>query len=375
MIFGILKESGDERRVAILPEEAETLLKAGHSVLVENGAGIECNFPDDSYKKIGATPTSKKDLLEKSEFVLKINLPTEEEISLLKSGQFFMSILQPAVNSKLIQKLSEKKVTLFSMDAIPRITRGQSMDVLSSQSTVSGYKAVLTAANLYPRFFPMLTTAAGTIAPAKMLIIGAGVAGLQAIATARRLGAVVEVFDTRPEVKEQVQSLGGKFVEVEGAADASKAGGYAVEQSEDYKNRQKEAIHKSAQKADIIITTALIPGRKAPVLITKEMVESMRPGSVIIDLASVMGGNCELTEDKKTIIANGITIVGNSNLQGTVPIDASKMFGKNILNFLKNMTSKEGKIQLNLEDEIVSGTCISHNGEIRHAATLEALKK
>ncbi len=375
MIFGILRESEDERRVAMLPDEVETLVKAGHSILVENKAGEGSNFTDEKYSNIGAKLAGKKELFESAEFVVKINLPTEEEISFLKSGQYFMSILQPVLNSKLIQRLTEKKVTLFSLDAIPRITRGQSMDVLSSQSTVSGYKAVLTAANLYPRFFPMLTTAAGTIAPAKMLIIGAGVAGLQAIATARRLGAVVEVFDTRPEVKEQVQSLGAKFVEVEGAADASKAGGYAVEQSEEYKKRQKEAIHKSAQKADIIITTALIPGRKAPVLITKEMVQDMRAGSVIIDLASVMGGNCELTQDKKTIVEHGVTIVGNSNLQGTVPIDASKMFGKNILNFLKNMTNKEGKIQLNLEDEIVSGTCISHNGEIRHAATVEALKK
>ncbi|MBE7410691.1 MAG: Re/Si-specific NAD(P)(+) transhydrogenase subunit alpha [Leptospiraceae bacterium] len=374
MIFGILKESEDERRVVMLPEEVETLIKSGHSVLVENKASEGCNYPDKKYSDVGAKLVGKKEIFDSAEFVLKINLPTKEETSLLKNGQFFMSILQPVINSTLIQELSEKKVTVFSLDAIPRITRGQSMDVLSSQSTIAGYKAVLLAAGLYPRFFPMLTTAAGTIAPAKMLIIGAGVAGLQAIATARRLGAVVEVFDTRPEVKEQVQSLGGRFVEVEGAADATKAGGYAVEQSEDYKKRQKEAIHKSAIKSDIIITTALIPGKKAPVLITKEMIKEMRPGSVIIDLASVMGGNCELTQDKKTILENGVTIVGDSNLQGTVPIDASKMFGKNILNFLKNMT-KDGKIQLNLEDEIVSGTCISHNGQIRHAPTLEALKK
>jgi NAD(P) transhydrogenase subunit alpha len=221
----------------------------------------------------------------------------------------------------------------------------------------------------------MLTTAAGAIPPSKMLIMGAGVAGLQAIATSKRLGAVTEVFDTRPEVKEQVMSLGGKFVEVEGAADASKAGGYAVEQTEEYKTRQREAIHKSAVKADVIITTAQIPGKKAPLLITEEMVKGMKAGSVIVDLAAATGGNCQLTENNKTIVAHGVTIIGNSNLQSTIPFDASKMFGKNIINFLKNMLSKEGKIELNFGDEIISGTCIAHAGEVRHKPTLDLINK
>jgi NAD(P) transhydrogenase subunit alpha len=375
MKFGILKETGEEKRVAMLPESVDALIKMGQSVLVEKGAGDTAYASDEDYKKVGATIVSKKELLAQAEAVIKIQLPDAEELDGLKPGTILFAVLQPLFNFQLIKVLNDKKVSVFSMDTIPRITRAQSMDILSSQATVAGYKAVLTAATHLPHFFPMLTTAAGAIPPSKMLIMGAGVAGLQAIATSKRFGAVTEVFDTRPEVKEQVMSLGGKFVEVEGAADASKAGGYAVEQTEDYKNRQREAIHKSAVKADIIITTAQIPGKKAPVLITEEMVKGMKAGSVIIDMAASTGGNCQLTENNKTIVAHGVTIIGNSNLQSTIPFDASKMFGKNIINFLKNMLSKEGKIELNFNDEIISGTCIAHAGEVRHKATLDLINK
>ncbi|MBK8397313.1 MAG: Re/Si-specific NAD(P)(+) transhydrogenase subunit alpha [Leptospiraceae bacterium] len=375
MKFGILKESGDEKRVAMLPESVDALIKMGQTVLVEKGAGDTAYASDDEYKKVGATIVSKKELLAEAEAIVKIQLPEQEEIDGLKSGAILFAVLQPLFNYPLIKLLNEKKVTVFSMDTIPRITRAQSMDILSSQATVAGYKAVLTGASHLPHFFPMLTTAAGAIPPSKMLIMGAGVAGLQAIATSKRLGAVTEVFDTRPEVKEQVMSLGGKFVVVEGAADASKAGGYAVEQTEDYKNRQREAIHKSAVKADVIITTAQIPGKKAPVLITEDMVKEMKKGSVIVDLAAATGGNCQLTENNKTIVAHGVTIIGNSNLASTIPYDASKMFGKNIINFLKNMLSKEGKIELNFGDEIISGTCITHAGEVRHKQTLDLINK
>jgi len=249
---------------------------------------------------------------------------------------------------------------------LPRTTRAQSMDVLSSQANISGYKAVLLAANLYPRYFPMFMTAAGSIAPAKLLILGAGVAGLQAIATARRLGAVVEVFDTRPAVKEEVMSLGAKFVEVEGAADASKAGGYAVEQTEEYKQKQQQRIADSLAKADIVITTAQIPGKKAPILVTEEMVRSMRNGSIIIDIAAATGGNTPFTKNNETVDVNGVKIVGNSNLPATMPSDSSKLYGKNITNFLALITSKEGAVNLNWEDDLVKGSCITHNGEVVH---------
>jgi NAD(P) transhydrogenase subunit alpha len=255
-------------------------------------------------------------------------------------------------------------LTVFSLDMLPRTTRAQAMDVLSSQANIAGYKAVLTAANSYGRYFPMFMTAAGSIAPAKVLILGAGVAGLQAIATAKRLGSVVEVFDTRPAVKEEVMSLGAKFIEVEGAADASKAGGYAVEQSEDFMQRQKAKIAESIAKADIVITTAQIPGKKAPILITEDMIKAMRNGSVIIDLAAATGGNTPVTKNNETVRYNGVSIIGNSSLQSTMPSDASKLYGKNVLNFLQLIITKEGAINLNWEDDLVKGSCIAHDGKL-----------
>jgi H+-translocating NAD(P) transhydrogenase subunit alpha len=269
-------------------------------------------------------------------------------------------------NTSLVNKMATDGLTVFSLDMLPRTTRAQSMDILSSQANISGYKAVVLAAGLYPRYFPMFMTAAGSIAPAKVLILGAGVAGLQAIATARRLGAIVEVFDTRPAVKEEVMSLGAKFVEVEGAADASSAGGYAVEQSAEYKQKQQQRIAESIAKADIVITTAQIHGKKAPVLITEEMMSAMRHGSVIIDIAAATGGNTPFTKNNETVIHNGVSIVGNSNLPSTMPSDASKLYGKNIMNFLQLITNKEGALNLVWEDDLVKGSCICFNGEIVH---------
>lgn len=373
MKLGVIQEPTHENRVSITPDTVPLLIKLGMEVLVESNAGARAYYSNEAYEEVGAKILSRKEVLETSNMVLSIQFPDEELIRVLKEGQSLVSLFQPLYNKEKIQKLANQGLTLYSLDTIPRITRAQSMDVLSSQATVAGYKAVLLAAANLSRFFPMLTTASGTITPARVLVIGAGVAGLQAIATARRLGAVVDAFDTRPEVKEQVMSLGAKFVEVEGAIAAVGTGGYAVEQSEEYKKRQQEEINKYASKADAIITTALIPGKKAPLLITKKIVEEMRPGSVIIDLASVMGGNCELTKDQETVHYNGVTIIGNSNLASTMPGDASKMFSKNIYNFLKLLV-QDGKIQLNWDDEIISGTCIVHNKEIRHKPTKEALE-
>ncbi|HEU4609295.1 MAG TPA: NAD(P) transhydrogenase subunit alpha, partial [Chitinophagaceae bacterium] len=284
----------------------------------------------------------------------------------IPASKVLIGVFQPLYNQLIMQQWAQQGLTVFSLDMLPRTTRAQSMDVLSSQANISGYKAVLLAANRYSRYFPMFMTAAGSIAPAKVLILGAGVAGLQAIATAKRLGAVVEVFDTRPAVKEEVMSLGAKFVEVEGAADASKAGGYAVEQTEEYRQKQQQRIAESIAKADIVITTAQIPGKKAPILITEEMMRAMRNGSVIIDIAAATGGNTPFTKNDETVVHNGVTIIGNSNLPSTMPSDASKLYGKNILNFLQLITTKDGQLDLNWEDELVKGSCVTHNGEVIH---------
>lgn len=281
-------------------------------------------------------------------------------------SKILIGVYQPLFNIAQVKEWASKGVTTFSLDMLPRTTRAQSMDVLSSQANIAGYKAVLTAANLYPRYYPMFMTAAGSIAPAKVLILGAGVAGLQAIATAKRLGAVVEVFDTRPAVKEEVMSLGAKFIEVEGAADASKAGGYAVEQTEEFLQKQKARIAESIAKADIVITTAQIPGKKAPILITEEMLKAMRNGSVIIDIAAATGGNTPFTKNNETVQYNGVSIVGNSSLPSTMPSDASKLYGKNVMNFLQLIITKEGQLNLNWEDDLVKGSCITHHGEVVH---------
>jgi NAD(P) transhydrogenase subunit alpha len=293
----------------------------------------------------------------------------------LLTGKVLIGFFQVWQFPEQLQSMMASKCTVFSMDLLPRTTRAQSMDVLSSQANIAGYKAVLLAANIYPRYFPMFMTAAGSIPPAKVLILGAGVAGLQAIATAKRLGAVIEVFDTRPAVKEEVMSLGAKFIEVEGAADASKAGGYAVEQSAEFMERQKQKIAESVAKANIIITTAQIPGKKAPILITDEMIRQMKSGSVIIDLAASTGGNADHTRNGETISVHGVTIVGNSALPSSMPSDASKLYGKNMLNFLALIIKNDGTLNLNMEDDLVAGTCALHNGEITQDRIKNLLSK
>ncbi len=379
MTIGVLKESLPETRVSLLPEHLTTLKKLNVNVIVESMAGDNAFAKDEKYVEAGAQIGSHDEVFNTADIVLTINAENLDVEKL--SSKILLGNYQPLYNTSFIQTCAQKNITVFSIDMIPRTTRAQSMDVLSSQANIAGYKAVLLAANLFPKYFPMFMTAAGSIPPAKVLILGAGVAGLQAIATARRLGAVVEVFDTRPAVKEEVMSLGAKFVEVEGAADVSKAGGYAVEQSPEFLQKQKEKIAESVAKADIVITTAQIPGKKAPVLITEEMMGKMKNGSVIIDLASATGGNTSLTKDEETIRYNGVSIVGNSRLAATMPYDASKMYGKNILNFLQLIIDKEarppapagtdgdapvgrGKLNLNFEDDLVKGTCIVHEGKV-----------
>jgi len=374
MTIGLLKEPTHETRVSLLAEAVATLTKKarlndavgqGITVVVENGAGEKAFCSNADYEKAGAQIKNRNEVLASSNIILSIHSLEPSDISHL-SSDILIGVYQPLFNVELMKQWAAASVTTFSLDMLPRTTRAQAMDILSSQANIAGYKAVLTAANSYSRYFPMFMTAAGSIAPAKLLILGAGVAGLQAIATARRLGAIVEVFDTRPAVKEEVMSLGAKFIEVEGAADASKAGGYAVEQSEDFMKRQKEKIAESIAKADIVITTAQIPGKKAPILITEEMIQAMRNGSVIIDLAAATGGNTPVTKNNETINYNGVTIIGNSSLQSTMPSDASKLYGKNVLNFLQLIITKEGDINLNWEDDLVKGSCMTHNGEIVH---------
>jgi H+-translocating NAD(P) transhydrogenase subunit alpha len=363
MTIGLLKEPGYETRVSLLADAVASLTKKGITILVETGAGDKAFCSNADYEKAGAQIKSRNEVLEPSDIVLSIQAIGVSDSVYLKSD-ILLGVYQPLFNTASMKEWALKGITTFSLDMLPRTTRAQAMDVLSSQANIAGYKAVLLAANLYPRYFPMFMTAAGTIAPAKVLILGAGVAGLQAVATARRLGAVVEVFDTRPAVKEEVTSLGAKFVEVEGAADAGKGGGYAVEQTEEYKQRQQQRIGESVAKSDIIITTAQIPGQKAPLLITEEMMKTIRNGSVIIDLAAATGGNTPFTKNNETIVYNGVSIVGNSSLQSTAPADASKMYGKNVLNFLQLIIDKEGKLNLNWNDDLVKGSCITHGGEV-----------
>ncbi|HQV84561.1 MAG TPA: Re/Si-specific NAD(P)(+) transhydrogenase subunit alpha [Chitinophagaceae bacterium] len=365
MTIGVLKEPAHETRVSLLSELVPSLLKKGVTVLVESGAGEKAFCSNAAYENAGAQIKSRSEVLAAADIVLSIFQPDPSEIDRLKS-KVIIGVFQPLFNVEEMKSWAVKGLTTFSLDMLPRTTRAQAMDVLSSQANIAGYKAVLTAANLYSRYFPMFMTAAGSIKPAKVLILGAGVAGLQAIATAKRLGAVVEVFDTRPAVKEEVMSLGAKFVEVEGAADSSKAGGYAVEQTEEYKQKQQQKIADSIAKADIVITTAQIPGKKAPILITEEMIKAMRNGSVIIDIAAATGGNTPFTKNNETVNFNGVSILGNSYLPSTMPSDASKVYGKNVSNFLQLIIDKEGKINLNWEDDLVKGCCITHEGEVIH---------
>ncbi|MGE0088034.1 MAG: Re/Si-specific NAD(P)(+) transhydrogenase subunit alpha [Bacteroidales bacterium] len=364
MKIGILREPENENRVALLPDNVKTLIDLKTKVAVEKGAGERSFSSDQSFIDKGAEIVDRNTILNDSYLIISIQPLGNDEYSKLKEGQSVLTAFSPLINMALVKLFVEKNITTFSMDMVPRTTRAQSMDILSSMATVAGYKAVLEAANNLPSFFPMFMTAAGTIRPSKVLVLGAGVAGLQAIATARKLGAQVEAFDVRTAVKEEVQSLGAKFIEVEGARDDKNAGGYAVEQTEEYKQKQQQLIQDHAKKANVVITTAQIPGRKAPILITKDTVENMLPGSVIIDLASSTGGNCELTKDNEMVVVNNVKIIGNSNFASTLPADASKMYGNNIINFMKLIIDESGNLKLDFADEIVRGTCITHNKEI-----------
>lgn len=365
MKIGVLREKADnETRVALVPSMVSILTKANHEVLVESGAGSKAMFSDDKYKEAGAAIASKSaDIFAQCDLVLKVQPLQDDEIGSLKEGSTFIGYMAPFTQKEAVKKIADKKVTSFAMDFIPRTTRAQSMDALSSQATAAGYYAVLTAATQLPKFFPLLMTAAGTIPPATVLILGAGVAGLQAIATAKRLGAKVEAFDPRVAVKEQVMSLGAQFIEMELPEDMETSGGYAKEATEEFIKKEHEAIGARLPKVDVVITTAQVFGKAAPVLITEEMVKKLRPGSIIIDLAAEQGGNCPLTEPGKVIEKHGVVIDGTLNLPAKMPVHASQMYSKNITNLFKHIYGTESG-ELDFEDEITKGACITHGGEI-----------
>jgi NAD(P) transhydrogenase subunit alpha len=371
MKVGIPKERrAHETRVAATPETVKKLKGLSLEIVVEAGAGAPSHFADRDYAQAGATIGSAADALG-ADIVLKVMRPTDEELSALKAGAMLIAILAPHADKASVAKYAAARVNAFAMEFMPRITRAQSMDVLSSQSNLAGYKAVIDAAAAFGRAFPMMMTAAGTIAPARVFVMGVGVAGLQAIATAKRLGAIVSATDVRAATKEQVQSLGGTFVMVEDeeSKQAETATGYAKEMSEAYKKKQAALIAETIKKQDIVITTALIPGRPAPVLVTEEMVRTMKPGSIIVDLAAEQGGNCPLTKPGETIDANGVKIIGTLNLAGRLSADASSLYARNLFNFLQPLIDKaSGALKIDWNDEIVKGTCLTRDGEIVHPA-------
>ena len=362
-----------ENRVALVPDAVGLLRKAGLQILFKSGAGEGAFFPDRAYEAAGATIVSDPvALFTEADVVLKVQTPVlnpvlgKHEVELMREGAVLISFLQPLSHPDLVNRLVERKITSFSMDLIPRIARAQKMDALSSQSTVAGYKAVLAAASSLGKFFPMLVTAAGTIPPAKVLVLGAGVAGLQAIATARRLGAMVQAYDIRPAVKEQVESLGGTFIELDlGGEKTEDVSGYAEELKAESQEREKVLLRRHVPEADIVITTALIPGKRAPVLITAEMVQDMKAGSVIVDLAAEAGGNCELTEPDSVVTRYGVTIHGSLNVPSTMPVHASQMYSKNISSFLLQLV-RNGKLELDFNDPVINDTSITHEGRVRH---------
>ena len=380
MLIGVPREiASGERRVALVPEVVSQLTRAGHRVVVERGAGIRAGFTDEAYRSAGCDlADSAEEIYSTAQMILKVQRPGradagEAELDQMKEGSVLIGLLQPSGDPALFQQLAERQIVACSMELVPRTTRAQMMDALSSQSTVAGYKAVLLAANALQKFFPMLMTAAGTVRPARVLVIGAGVAGLQAIATARRIGAVVEAFDTRPVVKEQVQSLGAKFVELDfHREDAQDAGGYARELSKDHIRREKELIHQRALQSDVIITTALIPGKPAPMLIEAETVAAMQPGSVIVDLAGEQGGNCELSVPGETVVRNDVTIVAPLHISSDLAFHASQMYAKNVAALVVLLAPK-GELNLNFGDDIIAAVCITAEGDIRHGPTRQRL--
>jgi len=370
MVIAVPKEIlPGENRVACVPDVASKFIKSGFQVHVEKDAGLNAGYTNEMYEKAGAKIVNLNELYSSADVVVKVQRPLDHptagknELDLLKEGGILITFLYPLNYPELAQKCASKKVNVISMDMIPRTTLAQKMDALSSQANIAGYKSVVMCADTLGKIFPLMMTAAGTISPARVVIMGAGVAGLQALGTAKRLGAIVEVSDIRTAVKEEVLSLGGKFIEVEGAADMQDAGGYAKEASEEFLKKQKELIFKHITEADIVITTALVPGKKAPVLVTEEMVRHMRPGSVVLDMAVEFGGNCVVSEKGKIVKKHGVTIIGEPNLPSLVPTHSSDMYSKNILALIQHI-GKEGKVELNLEDEIVKGSLITHNGEV-----------
>ena len=376
MRVAVLKEArSTENRVALVPLGVKALVKQGLTVTVQSGAGETSGISDLIYREAGAEiATNAQDTLKDAKVVLVVNPPPSNELDLLSEGSILVGFLDPLSNSDLVSRLVELNVTGISMELVPRITRAQSMDALSSQATVAGYKAVLLAANHLPKFLPMFTTAAGTIRPAKALILGAGVAGLQAIATARRLGAVVEAFDVRPAVKEQVESLGASFLESEEEVTAEGEGGYAKELTEDQHHKELELIGDALADTDIVITTAQIPGREAPVLITEDMVKTMKYGSVIVDLASESGGNCELSKAGETVLAHGVQILGPSNLPTSIPVHSSQMYSKNIVTLISEFLGDDGELQLDFENDVVGPSTVTHGGEVRNERVQSAMQ-
>ena len=359
MKVGVPKELGQERRVALVPDVVGRLVGSGFEVVVERGAGEAAAFPDAAFLEAGATV--EENVLGAAEAIAMVNKPSSEQVSKLRKGDILIAFLQPLTDREGIERLKERGVVAFAMESIPRITRAQPMDALSSQATVAGYKGVLLAADRLPRFFPMLTTAAGTVPPAKVLVLGAGVAGLQAIATARRLGAVVSGFDVRPVVQEQVESLGAKFLDL-GIRGEETAGGYATELTPEQQAAQQKALDERLPDFDVVVTTAAIPGRPAPKLIPASAVEAMRAGSVIVDLASETGGNCELTKPGEEIVAHGVTIVGLTNLPGSMPSHASQLYARNVMALLQHL-APDGQLALDFEDEITAGACVTRDKE------------
>jgi NAD(P) transhydrogenase subunit alpha len=353
----------DERRVALVPDTATKMVAAGLEVSVESGAGSSAFVPDEAYEAVGVkVVTGAADLLRDADVVLKVQAPSLAEVELLQKGAVLISFLQPTTQGDIVTALAKHGVTAFSLELVPRISRAQSMDALSSQASAAGYKAVLMAAGRLGKFFPMMMTAAGTVAPARVLVMGAGVAGLQAIATARRLGAVVSAYDVRPAAKDDVKSLGATFIELPLEAQEGQ-GGYAKEQSEEFLRKQRELIGEHIAKSDVVITTAAIPGRRAPLLVTAEMVKGMRPGSIIVDLAAETGGNVELTKAGEDIDVGGVTIIGTRNVPSTMPLHASQLYARNVANLLLHLV-KDGAINLDFADEITKGACVTHDGEI-----------
>jgi NAD(P) transhydrogenase subunit alpha len=381
MIVGFVKESfPGERRVALVPNVLPSLTKAGIEVIFESGAGADAGFLDSAYEEKGAAAVAgRAEVFSRADVILQVRgygaNPDHGRADLdhAREGQTYIGMCEPLTSLDANKELAAKKATVFALELVPRITRAQSMDVLSSMATIAGYKAVLLAADYLPKMFPMMMTAAGTITPAKVFIVGAGVAGLQAISSARRMGAVVEAYDIRPAVKEQVESLGARFVEMElDASEAEDSGGYAKEMGEDFYTKQRELMARVVAENDVVITTAAVPGKKAPILLTEEMVKGMATGSVIVDIAAERGGNCELTKPDEVVTHHGVTIVGPINIPSTIPFHASQMYAKNIATMLLNMV-KEGKLDLDMEDEIVSGSMVAHQGEIKHPMVREAM--